>query len=195
MNANVIVKAPDPKAVREAAELSSKVAIIFVAISAAVVGYFAGLGPEKVLSNHFEFWFCVVLAGLGWVMRSTGGNRLVIIATTVLASFIMLTLYQQPLLRYLTLAALLFAMGLYGMCKSRNAVRVLMSIELMLNAVNINLIAFARYIDPLHIKGQLFAIFVLTVAAAEAAVGLAIVLSLYRNTSTVDMDRFNLLKW
>ncbi len=68
------------------------------------------------------------------------------------------------------------------MVVSRNAVRVLMSIELMLNAVNINLVAFARYVDPVQVKGQLFAIFVITVAAAEAAVGLAIVLSIYRNT-------------
>ncbi|MBS2007777.1 MAG: NADH-quinone oxidoreductase subunit NuoK [Cyanobacteria bacterium SZAS TMP-1] len=114
---------------------------------------------------------------------------------TVLASFIILTLHQEQLIRYLVLAALLFALGVYGMCQSRNAVRVLMSVELMLNAVNINLIAFSRYIDPANIKGQLFSIFVLTVAAAEAAVGLAIVLSLYRNSSTVDMNRFNLLKW
>lgn len=84
---------------------------------------------------------------------------------------------------------------MYGMVVSRNAVRVLMSIELMLNAVNINLITFSRFVDPADVKGQLFAIFILTVAAAEAAVGLAIVLSLYRNMSTVNMQRFNLLKW
>ena len=95
----------------------------------------------------------------------------------------------------MSLAALLFAIGLYGMVVSRNAVRVLMSIELMLNAVNINLVAFARYIDPVHVRGQIFAIFILTVAAAEAAVGLAIVLSIYRNTSSVDMENFNILKW
>ncbi|MBX3072405.1 NADH-quinone oxidoreductase subunit NuoK [Candidatus Obscuribacterales bacterium] len=99
------------------------------------------------------------------------------------------------LVKYLSLSALLFAIGMYGMVRSRNAVRVLMSIELMLNAVNINLIAFSRYIDPSEVKGQLFAIFILTVAAAEAAVGLAIVLSVYRNMSTIDMNKFNLLKW
>ncbi|HEY9713193.1 MAG TPA: NADH-quinone oxidoreductase subunit NuoK [Chroococcales cyanobacterium] len=99
------------------------------------------------------------------------------------------------MIRYLALGAVLFAIGVYGMVVSRNAVRVLMSIELMLNAVTINLVAFARYVDPTEIKGQVFAIFILTVAAAEAAVGLAIVLSIYRNTSTVDMERFNLLKW
>ena len=98
-------------------------------------------------------------------------------------------------MRYLTFGAALFAIGMYGMVVSRNAVRVLMSIELMLNAVNINLVAFARYVDPVAVKGQVFAIFVLTVAAAEAAVGLAIVLAIYRNVATVDMERFNLLKW
>ena len=70
-----------------------------------------------------------------------------------------------------------------------------MSIELMLNAVNINLMAFSSYIDNNLIQGQVFTIFVLTVAAAEAAVGLAILLSLYRNRVTVDMESFNLLKW
>ena len=70
-----------------------------------------------------------------------------------------------------------------------------MSIELMLNAVNINLMTFSSYIDNNIIQGQVFTIFVLTVAAAEAAVGLAILLSLYRNRVTVDMESFNLLKW
>ena len=112
-----------------------------------------------------------------------------------LATFVCLTYNQDELIRYLTLAAMLFSIGIYGMTVSRNAVRVLMSIELMLNAVNINLVAFARYVDPAMVKGQLFAIFILTVAAAEAAVGLAIVLAIYRNTSTVDMEKFNLLKW
>ena len=71
----------------------------------------------------------------------------------------------------------------------------LMSIELMLNAVNINLMAFSSYVDNNLIQGQVFTIFVITVAAAEAAVGLAILLSLYRNRVTVDMESFNLLKW
>lgn len=111
-------------------------------------------------------------------------------------SFVALTANQsEPLVRYLTLGAVLFAIGVYGMIVSRNAVRVLMSIELMLNAVNINLVAFARYVDPVAVKGQVFAIFILTVAAAEAAVGLAIVLAIYRNLATVDMERFNILKW
>lgn len=96
---------------------------------------------------------------------------------------------------FLLLAALLFCIGIYGLITSRNAVRVLMSIELLLNAVNINLLAFSNYLDGEMIKGQVFAIFVITVAAAEAAVGLAIILSIYRNRETVDMEKFNLLKW
>jgi NAD(P)H-quinone oxidoreductase subunit 4L len=95
----------------------------------------------------------------------------------------------------LLLAAALFCIGIYGLVNSRNAVRVLMSIELMLNAVNINLIGFSNFLDPAAIKGQVFTIFVITVAAAEAAVGLAIVLAIYRNRETIDMEQFNLLKW
>ena len=96
---------------------------------------------------------------------------------------------------FLLLAAALFCIGIYGLITSRNAVRVLMSIEIMLNAVNLNLMAFSNYLDPQTIKGQIFAIFVITIAAAEAAVGLAIVLAIYRNRDTVDMEQFNLLKW
>ena len=96
---------------------------------------------------------------------------------------------------FLILSAALFCIGIYGVINSRNAVRVLMSIELLLNAVNINLMAFSNYIDAQAIKGQVFTVFILTVAAAEAAVGLAIVLALYRNRDTVDMEQFNLLKW
>lgn len=100
-----------------------------------------------------------------------------------------------PLQAYLSVAALLFCTGVWGLINSRNAVRVLMSIELMLNAVNVNLMAFSSYIDGQLVRGQVFSIFVITVAAAEAAVGLAILLSLYRNRETVDMERFNLLRW
>ncbi|XFA72141.1 NADH-quinone oxidoreductase subunit NuoK [Thermosynechococcaceae cyanobacterium Okahandja] len=95
----------------------------------------------------------------------------------------------------LILAALLFCIGIYGLVTSRNAVRVLMSIELLLNAVNLNLIGFSNYLDGQQIKGQVFTVFVITVAAAEAAVGLAIILAIYRNRETVDMEKFNLLKW
>ena len=100
-----------------------------------------------------------------------------------------------PLQAFLIISSGLFCIGIWGLLNSRNAVRVLMSIELMLNAVNINLMAFSSYIDNNLIQGQVFAIFVITVAAAEAAVGLAILLSLYRNRVTVDMESFNLLKW
>ena len=96
---------------------------------------------------------------------------------------------------FLLLAAMLFCIGVWGLINSRNAVRVLMSIELMLNAVNINLMAFSSYVDGDLIRGQVFTVFVITVAAAEAAVGLAILLSLYRNRVTVDMEQFNLLRW
>ena len=100
-----------------------------------------------------------------------------------------------PLQAFFIVSSILFCIGIWGLLNSRNAVRVLMSIELMLNAVNLNLMAFSSYIDNNLIQGQVFAIFVITVAAAEAAVGLAILLSLYRNRVTVDMESFNLLKW
>jgi NAD(P)H-quinone oxidoreductase subunit 4L len=96
---------------------------------------------------------------------------------------------------FLILAAALFCIGVYGLINSRNAVRVLMSVELMLNAVNLNLMAFSNYLDPVDIKGQVFTVFVIAIAAAEAAVGLAIVLAIYRNRDTVDMEQFNMLKW
>ncbi|MBL1175678.1 NADH-quinone oxidoreductase subunit NuoK [Pantanalinema rosaneae CENA516] len=96
---------------------------------------------------------------------------------------------------FLILAAALFCIGIFGLITSRNAVRVLMSVELMLNAVNLNLMAFSNYMDGQSIKGQVFTVFVISIAAAEAAVGLAIVLAIYRNRDTVDMEQFNLLKW
>ncbi|WP_448604254.1 NADH-quinone oxidoreductase subunit NuoK [Thermoleptolyngbya sp.] len=96
---------------------------------------------------------------------------------------------------FLLLAAALFCIGIYGLVASRNAIRVLMSIELLLNSVNLNLMAFSNSLDPSAVKGQVFTVFVIAIAAAEAAVGLAIVLSIYRNRDTVDMEQFNLLKW
>ncbi|NJM76838.1 MAG: NADH-quinone oxidoreductase subunit NuoK [Acaryochloridaceae cyanobacterium RU_4_10] len=101
----------------------------------------------------------------------------------------------MPLEFFLIVAAALFCIGIYGLVTSRNAVRVLMSIELLLNAVNLNLIAFSNFLDRQSLNGQVFTVFVITVAAAEAAVGLAIILSIYRNRDTVDMEQFNLLKW
>jgi len=106
-----------------------------------------------------------------------------------------MNLESIPIQAFLIVSSGLFCIGIWGLLNSRNAVRVLMSIELMLNAVNINLMTFSSYIDNNLIQGQVFTIFVITVAAAEAAVGLAILLSLYRNRVTVDMESFNLLKW
>ncbi len=100
-----------------------------------------------------------------------------------------------PLHWYLLVAAGMFALGTYGVLARRNAVAILMSIELMLNAVNINLVAFWRYVTPTELSGQAFAIFVFTVAAAEAAVGLALIISIYRNRETVVADDINLMKW
>jgi len=100
-----------------------------------------------------------------------------------------------PLSWYLILAAALFCIGLYGALSRRNAVAVLMSVELMLNAVNINLVAFWRYLTPERMVGQVFALFVLTVAAAEAAVGLALVIAVYRNRRTVNVDDMDLMKF
>ncbi len=96
---------------------------------------------------------------------------------------------------FLIVAAALFCIGIYGLITSRNAVRVLMSIELMLNAVNLNLLAFSNFLDSGNIRGQVFATFVIAIAAAEAAVGLAIILSIYRSRDTIDMEQFNLLRW
>jgi NADH:ubiquinone oxidoreductase subunit K len=95
----------------------------------------------------------------------------------------------------LTLGALLFSIGIYGVIARRNAVLVLMSIELMLNAVNINLIAFGAYFGDQAAVGQIFALFVIAVAAAEVGIGLAIVLMIFRNRETVNLDEVDLLKW
>ena len=96
---------------------------------------------------------------------------------------------------YLILSAILFCIGLFGALTRRNAVVILMCIELMLNAVNISLVAFSSYIVPLLLTGQIFAIFVIVVAAAEIAVGLAIVLAIYRGLAHIDTNNINLLKW
>jgi NAD(P)H-quinone oxidoreductase subunit 4L len=95
----------------------------------------------------------------------------------------------------LIIGAYLFCLGIYGLVTSRNMIRALMCLELMLNGVNINLIAFSNYCDPLEIKGQVFVIFIIAVAAAEAAIGLAIVLNIYRNRNSARIDQFDLLKW
>jgi NAD(P)H-quinone oxidoreductase subunit 4L len=96
---------------------------------------------------------------------------------------------------YLILSAILFGIGLYGMLVKKNAIVILMCLEIMLNAVNIALVAFSRYITPALLTGQVFAIFVIVVAAAETAVGLAIIISIYRRHDTIDSDKINLMKW
>ncbi|MBU6430403.1 MAG: NADH-quinone oxidoreductase subunit NuoK [Cyanobacteria bacterium REEB65] len=96
----------------------------------------------------------------------------------------------------LILAALLFSMGLYGVLALRHAVRILMSLELMLNAVNLMLVALANFLpSATPLRGQVFALFVIAVAAAEASVALAIFLLLYKQHQTVDMDKVDSLKW
>ncbi|MFO1444314.1 NADH-quinone oxidoreductase subunit NuoK [Bacillus sp. Bva_UNVM-123] len=99
-----------------------------------------------------------------------------------------------PISAYLALALILFCIGLYGALTKRNTVIVLISIELMLNAANINLVAFSKLGVMPSITGQVFALFTMTVAAAEVAVGLAILIALYRNRKTVNIDEMNTLK-
>jgi NADH-quinone oxidoreductase subunit K len=100
----------------------------------------------------------------------------------------------MPLTSYLALAAVLFCIGLYGVLAKRNAVMVLFSIELMLNAININLVAFSQHGLHVNLTGQIFTLFTITVAAAEAAVGIAILIALYRHKETAEADQYNSLK-
>ncbi len=103
---------------------------------------------------------------------------------------------------FLVLSAILFSIGLYGTLARRNLITMLMSIELMFNAVNIALVAFAKYVVPVGVEaqlgrlltGQVFAIFIITVAAAEVALGLGIVIALYRNRETVDVSEANIMR-
>jgi NAD(P)H-quinone oxidoreductase subunit 4L len=95
---------------------------------------------------------------------------------------------------YLVLSAVLFAIGLFGALTKRNALVVLMCVEIMLNSVNIAMVGFSRFITPTELTGQVFAIFIIVVAAAEAAVGLAIVISIFRNRDTVDTTDIDLMK-
>ncbi len=100
-----------------------------------------------------------------------------------------------PLSWYLIFAAALFAIGIYGVLSRKNAIAILMGIELMLNSVNINLVAFWRYITPERITGQVFAIMVFAVAAAEIAVGLALIISIYRRRKTIVAEDIDMLKF
>jgi NADH-quinone oxidoreductase subunit K len=99
------------------------------------------------------------------------------------------------LAHFLIVAAMVFAIGLYGVLTKRTIIGILMSIELMLNAVNINLIAFSRFITPEALTGQIFAIFTITVAAAEVAVGLAMVFRVYYDRNTVHAARLDEMRW
>jgi NADH-quinone oxidoreductase subunit K len=98
-----------------------------------------------------------------------------------------------PASYYLILSAILFTLGAVGVLIRRNALVMFMSVEMMLNAVNLTLVTYSRFLD--NIDGQIFVLLVMAVAAAEAAVGLAIVVSLYRHTETTDVDEMDLLKW
>jgi len=98
-----------------------------------------------------------------------------------------------PLQAYLVLSAFLFVTGIVGVATRRNVLIIFMSIELMLSAVNLTFVAFSRFLNSLD--GQVFVFFVMTVAAAEVAVGLAIIIALFRNRETVNVDEVNLLKW
>lgn len=100
---------------------------------------------------------------------------------------------RVPLEAYLVLGAFLFVVGVIGVATRRNALIIFMSIELMLNAVNLTFLAFARFLNSM--EGQIFVFFVMVVAAAEVAVGLAIIIAIYRNRETVDVAELNLLKW
>ena len=102
---------------------------------------------------------------------------------------------QIALQNYITLSAILFCIGVYGVLARRNAVLVLMSVELMLNAVSINLVAFAVYTAPSLYVGIIFAIFVITVAAAEVGLALGIILRVFRNRGTANIDEIDTLKW
>ncbi len=99
------------------------------------------------------------------------------------------------LTHFLILSAVLFSIGLFGVLSKRNAIVIMMCLEIMLNAVNIAMVAFSRYITPTLLTGQVFAIFIIVVAAAETAVGLAIIISIYRRHDTIESDKIDLLKW
>ena len=98
-----------------------------------------------------------------------------------------------PIAHYLVLSVILFCIGVFGVFIRRNAIVVFMCIELMLNSANLALIAFSRHLNSMD--GQIFVFFVMTVAAAEAAVGLGIIIALYRNKETINVDDINLMKW
>ena len=107
----------------------------------------------------------------------------------------LLPILVPGLKHFLILGTFIFSLGMYGVLSRRNAIGILMGIELMLNGVNILMVAFSRYISsPQELAGQVFAVFIITVAAAEAAIGLALVIAIYRQRRTVQVDQLDLMK-
>lgn len=100
-----------------------------------------------------------------------------------------------PLSAYLFLSAVIFSLGLYGALARKNAIAILLGVELMLNAVNINLVSFWRYGETAQMAGQVFAVIVFAVAAAEVAVGLALIINIYRRRNNINADEIDLMKW
>ncbi len=100
---------------------------------------------------------------------------------------------MENLTGYLIVSAILFSIGTIGVLTRKNAIVIFMCIELMLNAVNLTFIAFSRHFG--HLDGQIFVLFVMTVAAAEASVGLALMISFYKNKESIDVDDVNMMKW
>lgn len=101
----------------------------------------------------------------------------------------------MTLYHYLLVGSALFCIGLFGALAKRNAIAILMGIELMLNSVNLNLVAFSKFVSPAQLTGQIFAIFVIVVAAAEVAVGLALIVAIYKSRITVNVEDLDWLKW
>ena len=99
------------------------------------------------------------------------------------------------LAHYLALACILFSIGLYGVLAKRNAIIILMCIEIMLNAVNVAMVGFSRFLTPVDMTGQVFTLFILIVAAAEAAVGVGIIMAVFRSRGSINSTEINLMKW
>lgn len=133
-------------------------------------------------------------------MLSTLSPILILLQTEMTRSQAILEKVQHPdLSKFLVIGALLFIIGVAGVLTRRNIIVIFMSIELILNAANLNFIAFSRYLqhtgNPNAVAGQIFTVFIIVVAAAEAAIGLGIVIALYRNKETILLDQIDLLKW
>ncbi len=132
----------------------------------------------------------LILTAFALVFQETSSGRLSLMAQTA---------RNPDLSKFLVIGALLFIIGVAGVLTRRNIIVIFMSIELILNAANLNFIAFSRYLQETGnvnaLAGQIFAVFVIVVAAAEAAIGLGIVIALYRNKETIWVDEIDLLKW